>query len=72
MAVTVEAHKLEPFRAVMRDLQTGAARYYAQTPSGGELGSTVRSFMANCQVLNDWFANAIDDAASYKTLFDQP
>ncbi|MFJ2317780.1 hypothetical protein ACIOTN_13880 [Glutamicibacter sp. NPDC087661] len=72
MAVTIEPHELEPFRAVMRDLQTGAAWYYAQTASGGELGSTVRSFMANCQVLNDWFVNAIDDAASYKALFDQP
>lgn len=56
----------------MRDLQIGAARYYAQTAAGGELGSTVRAFIANCQVLNDWFVDAIADAQSYKALFAPP
>lgn len=71
MTVTIESDELQPFRTVMRDLQTGAARYYAETASGGELGSMVRSFIANCQVLNDWFVNAIADAESYKALFNQ-
>ena len=53
----------------MRDLQIGAARYYAETASGGEIGATVRAFIANCQILNDWFVNAIADAASYSALF---
>ncbi|MGN5734989.1 hypothetical protein [Arthrobacter psychrochitiniphilus] len=68
----IEPNELEPFRTVMRDLQTGAARYYAETASAGELGSTVRAFIANCQILNDWFLNAIVDAASYEALFNQP
>lgn len=72
MTVTIELHELEPLRAVMRDLQTGAARYYAQTASGSELGSTVRSFIANCQVLNEWFEREIADAASYTALFSEP
>ncbi len=56
----------------MRDLQLGAARYYAQTAIGGDLGSLVRAFIANCQVLNDWSVHAIADHASYTALFDQP
>lgn len=72
MTVTIEPNELEPLNTVMRDLQTGAARYYADTASGGELGSTVRMFIANCQILNDWFVNAIADATSYKALFDLP
>lgn len=72
MTVSIEPDELEPFSTVMRDLQTGAARYYADTASGGELGSTVRTFIANCQILNDWFVNTAADAASYKALFDLP
>ncbi len=72
MTIKVEPHELEPLRTVMRDLQTGAARYYAQTASGAELGSTVRTFIANCQILNDWFSNAIADTTSYKALFTPP
>lgn len=72
MIVKIEQNELDPLRTVMRDLQTGAARYYAQTASGSELGSTVRAFIANCQVLNDWFSNAIVDAASYKALYETP
>lgn len=72
MTVTIAPNEVEPFSTVMRDLQTGAARYYAETASGGDLGSSVRGFIANCQILNDWFVNAISDAASYRALFNQP
>ena len=71
MTVSITPNEEEPFREVMRDLQTGAARYYAETASGGELGATVRAFIANCQTLNDWFSNAISDKASYRALFVQ-
>ncbi len=68
----ISANELEPIRTVMRDLQIGAARYYAQTASGGEIGATVRAFIANCQILNEWFSKSIADSASYKALFARP
>lgn len=69
MVVTISPDELEPFRTVMRDLQIGAATYYAHTALGEDLGSTVRSFISNCQNLNDWFINESTDAASYKANF---
>lgn len=69
VVVTISPDELEPFRTVMRDLQIGAANYYACTSLGEELGSTVRSFVANCQNLNDWFINESADAASYAANF---
>jgi hypothetical protein len=72
MAIAVSPGEIEAVRTVMRDLQIGAARYYAATGSADDLGSTVRAFIADCQTLNDWFLNAIADSASYKALFREP
>ncbi|WP_160482412.1 hypothetical protein [Clavibacter michiganensis] len=66
MAVTIAPKELGPVKTVMRDLQLAAARYHAETADGGELGSTVRAFITHCQTLNDWYANAIADTATYK------
>jgi hypothetical protein len=72
MVVTIAPNELSPLKTIMRDLQLAAANYYAATASGGELGSTVRSFITNCQTLNDWLTSSIIDAATYKTSFRSP
>jgi hypothetical protein len=72
MVVTIAPNELGPLKTVMRDLQLAAASYYAATASGGELGSTVRSFITNCQTLNDWLTSAVIDKATYKALFSSP
>ncbi len=69
MAVTIAPKELGPVKTVMRVLQLAAARYHAETADGGELGSTVRAFITHCQTLNDWYANAIADTATYKQYF---
>lgn len=61
-----------PLREAMRDLQTAVAAYYTATAQAGDLGNRVRTFLINAQTLNDLFANAISDTASYASLFAAP
>lgn len=63
--------EIPPLREAMRDVQTAVAAYYAETARGGDLGITVRGFLASAQVVNDLLTNQATNAASYRALFAQ-
>lgn len=63
--------EVPPIREAMRDVQLAAASYYAQTTRGDDLGSAVRAFLANAQVVNDLLWNQASNAADFKALFTQ-
>lgn len=69
--VKISPDELPGLQAAMRDAQTAAAEYYAQTATNAsidDLGTPVRRFLSAAQTINDLLTNSVADRAAYQSL----